>query len=185
MWNCCDDSDKKALESIEYSKNLYNTQKKKVEQEKYIENLLFADYVDRVKANKSRYDYIDIFPEAQKEVGKKLKKERTHLETIKSFMMEDFLSNDKSFKLTEIISGGWEGYYWSVHFEGYGKAFYIEIPSMKNINVTNFEYANCGKFAFAVKEDDSWWNVLRTSYKIEDIARFIREYFELDKVDNN
>ena len=185
MWNAIEDSDKKALENIEYSKNLYDAQKKKVEQEKYIEKLLFIDYVDRVKANKSQYDYVDIFSDAQKQVGKKLKKERPQLEILKDFVVKDFLNNDKSFKLTEIMSGGWENYYWSIHFEGYGKAFYIQIPIMKNINVSNFEYANCGKFAFAIKESDSWWSVLKTSYKIDDIAQFIREYFELDKVDNN
>ena len=185
MWNCFDDSDKKALESIEYSKNLYNIQKKKVEQEQYIEKLLFIDYVDRVKANKSRYDYVDIFPEAQKEVGKKLKKERFHLETVKSFIAEDFLNNDKSFKLTDIISGGWECYYWAIHFEGYGKKFYIQIPIMKNIEVNNFEYANYGKFAFVIKESEYYCNVLKSSYKIEEIAQFIKEYFELNKANNN
>lgn len=185
MWNAIEDSDKKALESIEYSKNLYDAQKKKAEQEKYIENLLFADYVSKVKANKSTYDYVDIFSDAQKQVGKKLKKERPQLETLKSFIVKDFLNNDKNFKLTEIMSGGWENYYWSVHFEGYGKAFYIQIPMMKNITVSNFEYANCGKFAFVLKEGESWWSVLKTSYKIDDIAQFVREYFELDKASEN
>lgn len=185
MWNAIDDSDKKTLESIEYSKTLYDAQRKKVEQEKYIENLLFADYVDRVKANKSQYDYVNIFHEAQKEVGKKLKKEREHLEILKNFIMKDFLHNDKNFKLTDIISGGWDNYYWSVHFEGYGKAFYIQIPIMQNINVTNFKYANCGKFAFAIKENEYFWNVLKTSYKIADIAQFVKEYFELDKTSEN
>lgn len=185
MWNCFEDDEKKTMNSIEYSKNLYDAQKKKVEQEKYIEKLLFADYVSNVKANKSRYDYVNIFHDAQSEVGKKLKKERTHLETIKSFMMEDFLNNDKNFKLIEIVSGGWEGYYWSVHFEGYGKVFYIEIPIMEHINVGNFEYANCGKFAFAIRESEHGWNILKTSYKIEDIAQFVREYFELDKMNSN
>ena len=185
MWNAIEDSDKKALESIEYSKNLYDAQKKKVSQEKYIENLLFADYVSKVKANKSQYDYVDMFQEAQKEVGKKLKKEREHLEIVKSFVVKDFLNNDKNFKLTEIMSGGWESYYWSVHFEGYGKAFYIQIPMMKNITTSNFEYANCGKFAFAIKESDSWWSVLKTSYKIEDIAQCVMEYFGLDKANES
>ncbi len=181
MWNAIDDSDKKVLESIEYSKSLYNAQKNKVAQEKYIENLLFADYVSKVKANKSMYDYVNIFQDAQNQVGKKLKKERPQLETLKDFILKDFLNNDKNFKLTEIMSGGWENYYWSVHFEGYGKAFYIQIPIMDNINTKNFEYANCGKFAFVIKESNAWWSTLKTSYKIDDIAQFIREYFGLDK----
>ena len=176
-----EDGKQGTINKIEYSKNLYYTQKKKVEQEKYIENLLFADYVDRVKANESQYDYVNLFYDAQKEVGKKLKKEREHLEILKKFVMKDFLNNDKNFKLTNILSGGYECYYWSIHFKGYGKTFYIQIPIMRNINVKNFEYANYGKFAFVLEESECYLHTLKSSYKIEDIAQFVREYFELDK----
>ena len=181
-WDSIFENDKHtAIDNIEYSKNLYDTQKKKVEQEQYVEKLLFADYVDRVKANTSQYDYVNIFHAAQQEVGKKLKREREHLEILKTFVMKDFLNNDKNFKLTGILSGGYECYYWSIRFEGYGKTFYIQIPIMQNINVKNIEYANYGKFALVLEEDECYLRTLKSSYKIEDIAQFVKEYFELDR----
>lgn len=176
-----EDGRQETINKIEYSRSLYDAQKKKVEYEKHIEKLLLVDYVDRIKANTSQYDYVNIFHDAQKEVGKKLKKEREHLEILKKFVMKDFLNNDKNFKLTGILSGGYECYYWSIHFKGYGKTFHIQIPIMRNINVKNFEYANYGRFAFVLEEDECYLRTLKSSYKIEDIAQFVREYFELDK----
>ena len=66
------------IAKIEYSKGLYNDQVHKVEKEEYIKNLLFADYVSKVKAHKSRYDYVgdNLFKEAGSQIGNKKKKER-------------------------------------------------------------------------------------------------------------
>jgi hypothetical protein len=40
-------------------------------------------------------------------------------------------------------------------------------------------------FAFAIKESEICWSVKKTSYKIEDIAEYIKEYFQLDKVNED
>lgn len=173
------DYNKDTISEIENVKNMYYAQVQKVKQEKYIENLLFADYVRKVKANFSRYDYIkDMFSVAQEQIDKKGKKEKEQLKTIESFIKKDFLNNDNNFKLINIIRGGFEAYCWDVEFEGYGLTFRISIPMMNNIDVRNFDSANKGMFTFAVKESEYCWSVKEMSYKIEDIGLYIKGYFK-------
>lgn len=174
------------IAKIEYSKGLYNDQVHKVEKEEYIKNLLFADYVGKVKRHQSRYDFIEnVIKEAQSQVGKKKKKEREQLAVLENFILEDFFNGDNSFKITNIISGGYESYYYSVELEGYGQTVIISIPMMSNINVQNFEHAYKGMFAFSVKESQYCQSIKKMSYKIEDVAEYIKEYFELGKVNND
>lgn len=172
-----------SIAEIEYIKGLYEAQVHKVEQEKYIKDLLFADYVRKVKSRQSRYDYIkDIFNIAQGQIEKKKKKEREQLSIIENFVKEDFLSNCHLFKITNLICGGYEGYCWNVEFEGFGQTFYISIPIMDNINTQNIQYANDGMFAFIIRESSFATSVKKKSYKIEDISEFIKEYFTLDEL---
>ena len=174
------------IAKIEYSKGLYNDQVHKVEKEEYIKNLLFADYVGKVKRHQSRYDFIEnVIKEAQSQVGKKKKKEREQLAVLENFIREDFFNGDNSFKITHITSGGYESYYYSVELEGYGQTVIISIPMMSNINVQNFEHAYKGMFAFSVKESQYCQSIKKMSYKIEDVAEYIKEYFELGKVNND
>ena len=174
------------IAKIEYSKGLYNDQVHKVEKEEYIKNLLFADYVGKVKRHQSRYDFIEnVIKEAQSQVGKKKKKEREQLAVLENFIREDFFNGDNSFKITDIISGGYESCYYSVELEGYGQTVIISIPMMSNINVQNFEHAYKGTFAFSVKESQYCQSIKKMSYKIEDVAEYIKEYFELGKVNND
>ena len=164
------DYNKDSISEIENVKNMYYVQVQKVKREKHIEDLLFADYVRKVKTNFSRYDYIeDMFNVAQEQIDKKGKKEKEQLKTIESFIKKDFLNNDNNFKLVNIVRGGFMAYYYDAEFEGYGLTFRISIPMMNNIDVRNFDSANKGMFAFAVKE---------MSYKIEDIAAYIKGYFK-------
>ena len=163
-----------------------NDQVHKVEKEEYIKNLLFADYVGKVKRHQSRYDFIEnVIKEAQSQVGKKKKKEREQLSVLENFIREDFFNGDNSFKITHITSGGYESYYYSVELEGYGQTVIISIPMMSNINVQNFEHAYKGMFAFSVKESQYCQSIKKMSYKIEDVAEYIKEYFELGKVNND
>lgn len=178
MYNFYNDY-KDPISEIENVKNMYYVQVQKVKQEKYIENLLFADYVRKVKTNLSRYDHIkDMFSVAQEQIDKKGKKEKEQLKTIESFIKKDFLNNDNNFKLVNIVRGGFMAYYYDAELEGYGLTFRISIPMMNNIDVHNFDFANKGMFAFNVKESEYCWSVKETSYKIEDIAAYIKEYFK-------
>ena len=186
MYNYYDDENNNFLKNIEYVKGLYEAQVNKVKQEEYMKDLLFRDYVGKVRSHKSRYDYIEnIIKEAQSQIGKKKKKEREQLSVLESFIREDFFSDNNSFKITKIISGGYESYYWNVELERYGQNLYIVIPNMNNINITNFEHAYKGMFGFGVKEDGYMWVLKEQSYKIEDVADYIKSYFGLDKVNED
>ena len=186
MYDFYDSMKKDTIAEIEYVRGMYEAQVHKVKQEEYMKNLLFADYVRRVKGNRSRYDYIEkVFKDAQGQIGKKKKKEREQLSIIESFVKEDFLSNSNLFKLTGLISGGYEGYYWNVEFEGFGQTFYISIPMMDYINTKNIGSAHDGMFAFITKESSCSTYVKKRSYKIEDIAEYIKSYFGLDEVNND
>ena len=165
------------MKNITYAKALYEAQVQKVKKEEYIKKLLLEDYVDHIRQHKSRYDYVNIFGKAQDEVGKRLKKDRPHYETVKQFLMDDFLNNDKTFKLIKIISGGYEGYYWRFEFTGYGKTSFIEIPVMSRLTSDNIEYANHGMFVFGVYDSESCYRVLKKSYSIKEISEFIKDYF--------
>jgi hypothetical protein len=177
-----DDTENKQLEEIEYSKGLYIDQVAIVKKEERVCELLHWDYIHKIREYKTTYDYCtDIFAKAQKQIGEKLKKDRPDLETVKQFVISDFFNNDKTFKLTKIISCGWENYGYQVHFTGYGKNAYIEIPVKSRLTPKNLEYMYNGMFAFAVEESEHYISVLKTSYVIEAVAEFIKEYFELDK----
>lgn len=186
MYDFYDYKKENHIAEIEYVKGMYEAQSHKVKQEEYIKDLLFADYVKKVRRHRSRYDYIeDVFRSAVNQIDKKNKKEREQLTTIENFVKEDFLKKGYLFKLTNIISGGYESYYWNVEFEGFGQTFYISIPNMNSIDVNNIKYAYDGMFAFLIRESECCTAVKKTSYKIEDIAEYINEYFELDKVDED
>ena len=181
MWKILTD-EYDVIKKIEYAKSLYDLQKVKVKNEQYIENLLLEDYVRQIRQNVSRYDYVD-FNAAQKEVGEKAKSKRKNIEFLRSLMLCDFLNDDDNFKITHIMSCGYDNYAWTIEFEGYDVTFRIDIPIVKNLTPKNIDYASNGMFAFMVKDGNSSWNVLKRSYKIKDISDFIREYFELDKVE--
>ena len=171
---------------IEYAKKLYNAQVEKVKEETYIRNLLKINYVNQIKANMTRYDVAcDILRKAHGQVDEKLKKNRKELETIKDFIIDDFLSGNRDFKLKNIICCGYDNYAWAIQFEGYGQIFQIVIPMRKNLSVDNIESAYNGMFAFSIEKSNGIWNLLKTSYKIKDIAEFISEYFQLDKVNED
>jgi hypothetical protein len=170
------------LEEIEYSRKLYKDQVENVKREERIRELLHEDYIRKIRGYQTRYDFITgVLDRAHKQVGEKLKKDRPDLETVKQFVISDFFNNDKTFKLTKIISCGWENYGYQVHFTGYGKTVHIEIPVKSRLTPKNLEYMHNGMFAFAVEESEHYISVLKTSYAIEAMAEFIKEYFELDK----
>lgn len=186
MYDFYDYKKENPIADIEYVKGLYNAQVHKAKQEEYMRNLLFADYVRKVKNHVSRYDLIEkVFLEARGQIGKKKKKEREQLTIIEDFVRDDFLNSDKSFKLTNIVSGGYDSYYWQVQFEGYGQKFAVVIPNMNRINVNNIKSAHEGMFIFEIQESEHCWSIKKTSYKIEDVAEYIKEYFQLDKMNED
>lgn len=186
MYDFYDFKKEDPVADIEYVKGMYEAQVHKVKQEEYMKDLLFADFVRKVKKNRSRYDLMEnIFKEAQGQIGKKKKKEREQLDALEEFITDDFFNSSSCFKITRIVSGGYEGYYWNVEFEGYGQTVCISIPNMNKIGIDNIKHAHNGMFAFIVKESECAWSVKKMSYKIKDVAEYIKSYFRLDEVNND
>lgn len=176
-----DDYRKITVADIEYVKNLYDAQVLKIKQEEYMKDLLYADYVSKVKSNTSRYDlFPGLFRAAQSQVNKKKKSERKDLAMLEELIREDFLNDDKNFKLVDIVCCGYEGYCWNVNFEFHGQEFYISIPQMDKIHIDNFKFANDGKFCFYIEESPRHWFCKGSGYDIKHVAKCIREYFKLD-----
>lgn len=178
----CDSSlnyEEKLLEKIRYAKEVYEAQVDKVKREQYILQALHQDYVDKIRERKSRYDMINIYSLAQAEVGTRLKRERPHFETLQSFLREDFLDNDKKFKLKKIISCGYENYAWQFEFEGYGKTIYINVPYLRNVTTKNVQYAHYGMFTFGVQEGEHFWKMLKGSYEMSEIAQTVKDYVKI------
>ena len=170
--------EKNIIDQIKDVKEMYDQQVKIVEREEHIKKLLFEDFVRTVKKNKTRYSYINIFKVAQDELKNKYKKDRKNIEVLNKFILEDFLNNDKNFKLKNIISCGLETYGWDIEYEGYGKTFRIGIPVLDAIDSKNIKFANYGAFEFVIMISESHWSVLKRSYSIEELSKFIDEYFE-------
>ena len=171
---------KNQIEDILYKKGLYEIQKHTVKKEMYIEKLLLEDYMKTIKNSiTSRYDLIsDIFKYAWEEQNKKLKKDRTHYESLKGFIMEDFLENNNKFKIKEIIKcGPYEPYGWSVWVEGYGTLISIFIPDKRNIDFGNIKIANYGMIVIETKINESGWKNIISTYKVEEAADAISKYF--------
>lgn len=183
MYCSLDDMKQEQLNEIEYSRKLYKEQVENVKREERIRGLLHEDYIRSIRSYQTRYDYItSMFQKAQNQRHEKLKKNRPDYEAIKHFIIDDFFNKDKTFKLTNIISCGYESYGWQFEFTGYGKVCTIEIPVKSRLTPKNLEYMHDGMFSFSVQEDsEHYWRVLKKSYEIEEMAKFINEYFELDK----
>lgn len=181
MWGMYEDRDKKVMKDIEYAKSLCELQSYNVKREQHIEKLLLEDYVRTIKSYITRYDVFEsnIFQEARNQKDNKLKKDRPQFEIIKTMIMTDFLNGDKNFKLVNIVPYGYESYAWSFEFEGYETKIYIEIPDKRKLTVENIDYANQGMFSFLVKTSEHSREVIKRSYKIEDIAEAVKEYFKL------
>lgn len=178
MYCSFEDTEKKQLDEINYSKKLYKEQVERVKREERVRDLLHRDYIRSIRGYQTRYDYItDLFPKAQKQVGEKLKKDRPDYETVKHFIIDDFFNKDKTFKLTKIVGCGWENYGWQFDFTGYGKVCTIEIPVKSRLTTKDLKYMHDGMFAFAIQESEHNITVLKTSYEIEEMAAFIKEYF--------
>lgn len=175
------DYDEDAVKDIENVRAKFELQKEKVKHEQYIEDLMFRDFITKVTIRTSRYDFIsDAFKNAQSQIGLKNKKERGDLEILTSFLLEDFFGNNKDFKLTKIIAGGYDSCYYMVDFQYNDVNLYIKIPIYKRIDASNIEFASYGKFGFGIHKSSCYSEILKTSYRISEVAEFIKEYFGLE-----
>lgn len=179
-----DEEKRVATKAIEKVKEIYLSQKDKVEREKYLLDLVILDYAATIRSNKTVWDYREAsFKSAQHQEKEKYKKDREQFEYIKSSVIDTFFNGNKEVKITHLISGGYEGYYWQVQGSFKGVEFAVQIPIRAKITAHNMGDASYGKFIFLVKTGSCCWTHMAYSYEEEDITKFIREYFELDKAE--
>ena len=170
--------------NVEYVKKLYEEQQEKVKKAQYIEGVLLEDYVENVRSVPNLYDHIsEFFEKAQKEIGNKKKADRKNLEFITEKISDDFFNGNK-IKIKEILCNGFEGYGWSIKFDFCDTELELVIPIRKRIKKENFNYAHYGKFVLFIKENSVCWNALCSSYKTEDIAKFLSDFKQLKEKEN-
>ena len=163
------------IEEIKYAEKLWIQQKEIVERESCFEKFALENFITTVKSFVSRYDLFTGWEEAQKQLNKKMSV-APQLETLKSFVRKDFLSNDENFKFVEIICVGYDACAWGITVEGYGKVLRITIPIKENLNKKNFHLAHNGMFSVSVQTSPSVWSVIKRAYDLSDMLGFMREF---------
>lgn len=164
------------INEIQEANRRYKQQKTVVRDAEYIEELLFIDYVNKCTKNKNRYDWLsECVKKAFDQQSKETKAEKESFYMIENMIREDFFNGDKSAKIDRIVSGGYEGYYYSFEINYKKIVFVIAIPVLDKINVDNFYYAHEGKIYCGIK-DDCVINYICSSYKIEEVAEKIKDY---------
>jgi hypothetical protein len=184
MLSSNNDYEGKRIADIEKAASAYLVQVEKVKHETYVKDALLTNYVQKINSHVSRYDLCNVIALAQKEIGARLKKDRPNFETLKRWLLEDFLNGDKTFKITKILQCGYGGYAWKIELTGYDTDAYLEIPAVNHIDVENVGYANYGQFAFGVYKSKDYMTTLKQSYDMKVIAEFIKEYFK-EKTNEN
>ncbi len=154
--------------------------KQDVEDANYLERLIHADLIRTIRSYQTIWDYCDeVIAKAQKQIGKKYKRERPDFEYIQSKIREDFFEDSKAVKVIEIMQGGIEGYYWSFALDTGDKEEYsIQVPRRKKRTVSNADYSNMGKFIFFLRTSPCCISAQFSSYDEADFAEKIKEYFK-------
>lgn len=156
------------VEDVERVKDLYDAQVIKVKNEEYIKDLLFEDLADKIRLNRSRYDYVkDMFTQAAN-------KDKYSMDLLNEWIAEDFFDGQKVFEITKIISMGYENYAYNLTLNIKGQDYYLEIPMVSNFKTKTLEYA-LGKFRFGVCKSDSYCVCKVSSWRISDVAKYIKK----------
>lgn len=178
------DCDKEDLSSsIEPIKRRWLQAKASLEDAKYIEQLIFSDYIRTIRSFKTTWDYcIPMIELAVQEVDKKKKKERENISFIEHKIKETFFEDEKRFdiKINKIISGGYESYHWQMYFVINNIEYAIQIPSREKLTTNNFIFAQEGKFAFIKRISPSCTCVQFTDWSEEGLAKKIKDYFSTE-----
>ena len=171
---------------IKVTKDRWTKAKNDLEDAKYLERLIFMDYVSTIRNTTTVWDYrIPMIKAAQSEVDKKKKKERENLSYIEHAIQNTFFKDEDRFdiKIHDIIQGGYEGYYWDLHFDVNGEEYVISIPHREMLTSENIKYAHEGRFAFMHRTSECSWSIEFCDYEEEEFAKQCKEYF--DKVFSN
>jgi len=180
-WGIDCDFDKNPALRIIATRDRWVKAKHDLEDAKYIEHLIHCDYVRTVRNAKTVWDYrIPMIKAARPEIGKTKKKERENLSYIENTVKECFFKdNDRiNIKIHDIISGGYEGYYYELFFKVNKEEYAVQIPHREQLTIENMSYAYDGKFVFLHKTSDCSTSVEFMEYDEEEFAKKCKEYFD-------
>ena len=174
-------TEKEDIAQVQKIKELYNKQFQLVSEQTTILNLLYKEWVDRIKSLRTQYDYmVPSFEKARSQIGKKTKKERENLDHITYQIQDDFCQSRK-IKILDVIQGGYESYYYAVTFKLLDKTIELKIPMHNMLNTRNIESAHFGQFVLSEQENEHFSSCRIQSYEIDEISNFIRENYKENK----
>lgn len=169
-----------ALSNLEEIKDRWDCAKKASAEVKYVEELIFRDFVQHIKSLDTVWNYrLSIIKEAVSEADKTRKKERKNISIIETYIKEEFFKDyNEDIKISKIAYGGYEDYYFIIYFKIHGNVHAIQIPNRHAINYTNVSWAHFGKFVFCSCPSDNYTKVLFEDWSEEGLTYKIKEYIE-------
>ena len=176
-----DDFEIDPVVKIEETKERWKKSLQELEDVKYIENLIHADFINSIKSYKTAWDYrLPTIKAALKELDiKDRRKRRPNIECLNSWIKKEFFPElDVKINVNKIISYGYEGYHWQMNFDINGEEYSISVPDKRMINMDNADHAYYGKFAFLHRTGKSSISVECIEYEEEKLAKYIEKYFK-------
>ena len=169
----------KYINSIKLAEQRYESQQRKVEDEKNIERLLLNDYLRTIRSNNNIWKYrLSAVEDACKYLGatdKKEKKKYKHsYDYVKSCLVKDFINDsiiEEDVELTNIIHYGFNWGYDLKFTVRANNTYSVFIPNMGALDNVNFEDMYKGKFALR-SIDGCVMRLLISSYDERDIKNF-------------
>ena len=128
---------------------------------------------------------MDYFRENQNKRSKEYKESKFMLESLQKCLEEVVFK--KPVSITNIYSGGYEGYYEEVVFTipDCELKFSFTVPNSEKINVKNFEYANLCMLSFGYYSSPSVHYIVKSSYDVNEITEAFEKFMMEDKQDEN
>ena len=180
-WGLDHEFEQNPIERILSVKDRWKKAKHDLEDAKYLEGLIHKDYITAIKQYSTAWDYrLPTIKSAVDELEITDKRKKRHnLECLNSWIKEDFFSEvDVEIKVNKITSYGYESYTWQMDFEINGETYAICVPDKRSIDMKNAEHANYGQFAFMHRTSESSIRVEYMNYSVEEMAKFIDDYFD-------
>ena len=176
LTNFFEDDHKKHIESINNAERLYKEQLKKLKDCEEFVRMTRKNLVDKVRVERSTYDYINWNQTFQAFAELKItdkRKKTPILNFLSDKISEDFFASKVKIKVDELLYAGMNEYGIIVHFSINGRRYYIEIPLKDNITESDSELNyDIGKFCFAEEINETWY-VQIYSYDIDDVKEYI------------
>lgn len=177
-----------ALDKITLAKKYYMDQREEAEKALKIRDLLYADLVRAVKANKTDWEYVDLKAAFQQRDAT-AKKERETLNFVIDKVLRAFVSEEQlkqnEFTFSGITCLGIEGYAYTLSYKVKNigeysffpeREIFVTIPRLAALTVSNFDYAHEGKFECGYKSSENYLNVIKLSYDPEEIKAALSEW---------